>query len=239
MRCDMSTQDTIDQIKQLLSKERNSFGLPLKGNDVISIEELTALEKEFGVSLPVEYKAFVTEIENGRDDPRHGMFTVQDSLAINRFRKEDFDGIIGKLMVYRYLDCCGLNEYNERSGKDQLEEFELEAFGKKPVLDDYFDPEIKKDVAMIGVAVFTDYIEWKTVPEEQLNKYRESMMKHILIFSFEDYYRLEFGLALDGKYAGEVVYVPGEFSSNLILTHMNFLDWIKGYYEHRRGYTIM
>ena len=65
------------------------------------------------------------------------------------------------------------------------------------------------------------------------------MMKHILIFSFEDYYRLAFGLALDGKYAGEVVYVPGEFSSNLILTHMNFLDWIKGYYEHRRGYTIM
>ena len=161
-----------------------------------------------------------------------GLFTVQDSLALNRMRKEDLDKSAGKVIVSRFLDCAGYDEYSERNCREWLEEFEVKAFGKKPVLDDYFSSEVKKKDIPKEDSVFTDYIEWKTVPDEYWGEYREGMMKHILLLSYEDYYRSEIGLVLDGKYKGEVVYIPHEFGSHLIMTHMSFLDWFIGYYTH-------
>lgn len=110
----------------------------------------------------------------------------------------------------------------------------MKAFGKKPVLDDYFSPEVKKKDIPKEDPFFTDYIEWKSFPDEDKywDEYRECMMKHTLLLSYEDYYRLEVSLVIDGKYRGEVVYIPHEFGSHLIMTHMDFLDWLIGYYTH-------
>ena len=240
---DLNMQDKIEKLKQLIarSKEergafsRNGYGFAIVSSenyDAISKEELRDLEKEFCVSLPNEYRAFVTEIANGGVHPMCGLFTVQDSLALNRMRKEDLDKSAGKVIVSRFLDCAGYDEYSERNCREWLEEFEVKAFGKKPVLDDYFSSEVKKKDIPKEDSVFTDYIEWKTVPDEYWGEYREGMMKHILLLSYEDYYRSEIGLVLDGKYKGEVVYIPHEFGLHLIMTHMSFLDWFIGYYTH-------
>ena len=241
----MDIQNNIEKLKQLISRSkeergafsRNGYGFAIVSSekyDAIPKEDLTILEKEYSVSLPDEYKAFVTEIANGGVHPMCGLFTVQDSLALNRMRKEDLDKSAGKIIVSRFLDCAGYDEYSERNCREWLEEFEVKAFGRKPMLDDYFSTEVKKKEIPREESVFIDYIEWKTFPDEDeyWGEYREGMMKHILLLSYEDYYRLEIGLVLDGKYKGEVVYIPHEFGSHLILTHMSFLDWFIGYYTH-------
>ena len=80
-------QDKIEKLKQLIarSKEergafsRNGYGFAIVSSenyDAISKEELRDLEKEFCVSLPNEYRAFVTEIANGGVHPMCGLFTV-------------------------------------------------------------------------------------------------------------------------------------------------------------------
>ena len=238
-------QNKIERLKQLIlrsKEERGTFSRTWCGfaivspekYDAISNEELTILEEEYCVSLPDEYRAFVTEIANGAMHPMRGLFTVQDSLALNRMRKEDLDKCTGKVIVSRYLDCAGYDEYSERKCRDWLEDFEMKAFGKKPVLDDYFSPEVKKKDIPKEDPFFTDYIEWKSFPDEDKywDEYRECMMKHTLLLSYEDYYRLEISLVIDGKYRGEVVYIPHEFGSHLIMTHMDFLDWLIVYYTH-------
>ena len=120
----MNMQDKIEKLKQLIgrSKEergafsRNGFGFAIvtsENYDAIPQEELTILEKEYCVSLPNEYKAFVTEIANGGVHPMCGLFNVQESLALNRMRKEDLVKGARKIIVSRFLDCAGYDEYSE------------------------------------------------------------------------------------------------------------------------------
>ena len=236
-------QDKIEQLKQLVERSnkeagtfsRNGFGLAIADPDqycAISKEELARLESEYGLALPQEYKEYVTTIANGGNHPLMGLFTVQDSLALNRMNRTDFDRVSGKLFIQRYLESGDYEVYSDRNSKDLLKQFEVKEFGKVPVLDDYFDSDIKEKTNTNETLVFKDFIEWKPEPEGVWNEYRESMLKHLLLLSYGDYYRTEIGLVLDGKYVGEVVYIPHDFGSHLILTHLNFLDWMIGYYAH-------
>ena len=70
---DLNMQDKIEKLKQLISRSkeergafsRNGYGFAIVSSekyDAIPKEDLTILEKEYSVSLPDEYKAFVTEI---------------------------------------------------------------------------------------------------------------------------------------------------------------------------------
>ena len=84
----MDIQYRIERLKSLIlrSKEergifsRNGYGFAIVSPDkydVIPKEELTILEQEYCLSLPDEYKAFVTEIANGGVHPMCGLFAVQ------------------------------------------------------------------------------------------------------------------------------------------------------------------
>lgn len=227
-------EEKIEQLKKLVERyrneHRNPFGFVAKDQDypVISEEELVALESEYDVSLPSEYRVVVTKIANGAFHPMCGTFTVRESLAVNRLNQEDAAMLSRPLIGYRYLYCCGLLEYNEFASKERIEEYEIRRFGRKAVLDDYLHPDIKTTDKYQEELLFKDYMEIKDVPDE----YPESIYKHILVLSFEDYYRGEIGIVLDGKLKGEVVYIPSDFSSNINLTHMNYLDWLIGYYTH-------
>ena len=207
----MGIQDKIDQLKELVERSkkergtfsRNDFGFAITNQEqfqVISEEELSLLESEYGLTLSEEYRAYLTTVANGGYHPLSGLFTVQDSLALNHMAETDFARAAGKLIVQRYLENNGYENYSDRTCKEWLKEFEIKEFGKAPVLDDYFASEIKEKTDTNESIVFKDYLEWKPVPEEYWVEYREGMLKHILLLSYGDYYRTEIGLVLDGEH---------------------------------------
>ena len=60
----------------------------------------------------------------------------------------------------------------------------------------------------------------------------DDMKKHLLIFSFSDVVHTEYAIALDGNYAGKVVYYTYESKHNIKVTNMNFIEWMIGFYKH-------
>lgn len=94
--------------------------------------------------------------------------------------------------------------------------------------EDFFDPEITHG----DESVFTECRMFKYNDDNDYRTYLEMAKKHILMITYDDMFKAEIGIVLDGKYKDEVVYLSNEGGAWIFLTHMNFLDWLIGFYAH-------
>jgi hypothetical protein len=62
-------------IKQTIAQKSN-----LQLNPPIDIKEVVEIENYYGITLPSEYRAFITTIGNGGVRPNRGLLSLQDSL---------------------------------------------------------------------------------------------------------------------------------------------------------------
>ncbi|WPC40108.1 SMI1/KNR4 family protein [Clostridium sp. JS66] len=83
-----------DYIKDLLNKasdydaERKIFGSrkhQYKLNPIISEEEVKNFEKEHQITLPEEYRFFLTKIGNGGAGPDYGIFPLEDIMENEKY----------------------------------------------------------------------------------------------------------------------------------------------------------
>ena len=77
------------QISRLHPQSKYFLNFPIQYNAVISETELSKYEGFYNIELPRDYREFVKNVGNGGNQPVCGMFSVQESLAINsRFVSE-------------------------------------------------------------------------------------------------------------------------------------------------------
>lgn len=200
-------------------------------NPCISENELEILEERYNVSLPWGYREYVLNIGNGGNQPGVGMFTVEQSLALMFGRIADENELSYKDLT-QYYQCINLH-----NSKDLLKyyysifgepvrklEVEIESFERN--LDDYFDSN--------GIFKYQNML---VDDENEFLYYEFEMKKHLLIFSFNEATRTEFAIAMDGKYAGNVVYYSYDpiatimNNRNIFYTNMLFLDWMNNMYN--------
>ena len=97
--------------------------------------------------------------------------------------------------------------------------------------DDYFDDS---DYFRDYEIVFPEYAKLKFNYEKDNNywKYFECIRTHILVFSYNDYYKGELAIVLDGTHKDEVVYLWSEGCVTVTYTHKTFLEWLTDFYSH-------
>lgn len=207
------------QISRLHPQSKYFLNFPIQYNAVISETELSKYEDFYNIELPRDYREFVKNVGNGGNQPVCGMFSVQESLAINsRFVSESI-----------YLSSSELV-------RDYGKEYRLLLFKKdlsdaENTLDDYYNYETGE--FRYQYLFYDDH--------ESYVYYMELMKMHLLIFSFNEGFPVEYAIALDGVHKGKVVYYSDVAKGrNIKLTGLSFIDWIYEYYNHalecRKGF---
>ena len=181
-------------------------------NDPIGDIELKSLEEKYSINLPSEYKDYIVSINNGGNQPLCGMFTVQQSLAILNKESPTKSVLADSDLSSKY---CRMFHYNR--GNSDSDSFD------NTTLDDYFDYSNR---------VFNYQHLLLEGDIESFDRHEDDMKKHLLIFSFSDVVHTEYAIALDGNYAGKVVYYTYESKHNIKVTNMIFIEWMIGFYKH-------
>ena len=192
----------------------------------ISESELNALEDMYKVKLPSEYREYVLNIGNGGNQPEAGMFTAEQSLALMFNEKTDAPIDYNDLTQYYaainrdgYADLldCFYSIFNEI----------IEHDNEPCVLEDFFTEE--------GLFKYRDLYDSDI---DSFAEYESAMMKHLLIFSFNNECRVIFAIALDGVHKDQVIYYSCESNGaamrdgDIVFTNMSFLEWMNALYNN-------
>lgn len=235
--------DKITQLKGLLEEAKiqiKAFSLPglefgrcvFENNPIIETDALRELEKNYAIEIPADYKLYLTKIGNGGSQPLCGMFSVEESLALNRLSESDMQSLPDTELIKRYKSIYNYDDDDEFYRKDYLSDYELNAFGQRVTFDDYFDHcEFFRDYEI----VFPEYarLKFDINQDENYWKYFECMRTHLLIFAYQDdQFKGELAVVLDGKHKGEVVYLMSEGGVTITYTYKTFIDWLIGFYSH-------
>ena len=128
--------DKITQLKDLLEEAKiqiKAFSLPglefgrcvFENNPIIETDALRELEKNYAIEIPADYKLYLTKIGNGGSQPLCGMFSVEESLALNRLSESDMQSLPDTELIKRYKSIYNYDDDDEFYRKDYLSDYEL------------------------------------------------------------------------------------------------------------------
>ena len=118
--------DKITQLKDLLEEAKiqiKAFSLPglefgrcvFENNPIIETDALRELEKNYAIEIPADYKLYLTKIGNGGSQPLCGMFSVEESLALNRLSDKQSKALAGDRTMTSVFEVIKVGDWTFNS----------------------------------------------------------------------------------------------------------------------------
>lgn len=116
-----------------------------KLNPVVSKETILQFEKAHNVTLPIEYKMFLTEIGNGGAGPFYGLEPIENALFYDLDYKHQ-EMLLNPSMPFLLTESWNINFEASETGEQNPDKYnsELDKFDNE-----YFDPEYMNGVISI------------------------------------------------------------------------------------------
>jgi hypothetical protein len=121
-----------ERLKAAKAKDTWPFGAEIhcfRLDPVLPEAEVAEFENRWRIQIPMEYRAFITQLGNGGAGPAYGLLALEEGVSYRGFTLPDdfLQSPFPFLAAYNPYEDPRLSEYWQRSGSGQVRKEEYEA----------------------------------------------------------------------------------------------------------------